>query len=44
MLQKIRVKGGGARVITFVIMQDYDKSEKESITQKELKEIVKQIK
>jgi hypothetical protein len=49
---KNKGKSGGARVITFVIMEDkdvyllsvYDKSEKESITQKELKEIVKQIK
>ena len=49
---KNKSKSGGARVISFVIMADkevyllsvYDKSEKETITQKELKEIVKQIK
>jgi hypothetical protein len=49
---KNKGKSGGARVITFVILKDkevyllsvYDKTEKETITQKELKEIVKQIK
>ncbi len=48
---KNKGKSGGARVITFVIMEDeeiylltvYDKSEKASITQKELKEIIKEI-
>lgn len=49
---KNKGKSGGARIITFVLMQDsevyllsvYDKSEKENISQKELLEIVKQIK
>ena len=48
---KNKGKSGGARVITFIIAEDqdvylltiYDKSDKENISSKELKEIVKQI-
>jgi hypothetical protein len=51
-ISKNKGKSGGARVISFVIFKEktvyllsvYDKSEKANITQKELKEIVKQIK
>lgn len=49
---KNKGKSGGARVITFLLLKDksvflltiYDKAEKESVTDKELKVMIKEIK
>ena len=49
---KNKGKSGGARIITYLILKDksvflltiYDKAEKQNITEKELKELIKEIK
>ena len=49
---KNKGKSGGARIITYLILKDksvflltiYDKAEKQNITEKELKEMIKEIK
>ena len=49
---KNKDKSGGARIITYLILKDksvflltiYDKAEKQNITEKELKELIKEIK
>lgn len=49
---KNKGKSGGARIITYLILRDksvflltiYDKAEKQNVTDKELKEMIKEIK
>ena len=49
---KNKGKSGGAKIITYLILKDksvflltiYDKAEKQNITEKELKELIKEIK
>ena len=49
---KNKGKSGGARIITYLMLKDksvflltiYDKAEKQNITEKELKEMIKEIK
>ena len=49
---KNKGKSGGARIMTYLILKDksvflltiYDKAEKQNITEKELKELIKEIK
>ena len=49
---KNKGKSGGARIITYLMLKDksvflltiYDKAEKQNITEKELKELIKEIK